>query len=262
MIRFKWSVFMFLILGGSLLAADTPTIVLLHGAFEDASVWKEVQTHLKEAGYHSIAVDLPGRPSNPMDAKATSLDLYRDTVLRATEKEKSPVVLVGHSFGGVTISVVAEAAPEKIRSLIYVAAYLPLDGESLLSLAQMDKTSQVKQTDFIVNQEKLIASIAHDRRAFLFANDCTKAVREAIPDTLLDEPVIAQGTPVKLTESKYGKVPRCYIHTTKDHVISFPFQEEMVSRAKVAKSVKLDCGHTPFLSQPKKLAEAIAELAK
>lgn len=244
------------------MAADKPTVVLVHGAFEDAAVWKDVEKELKAAGHATVAVNLPGRPANPLDPKATSLDLYRDTVVKVLKEQKEPVILVGHSFGGVTISVVAEAAPGKVQTLVYVAAYLPRDGESLLDLAKRDKTSQVKETDFLIDKEKLTASIAKDRRAFLFAEDCSDEVKKAIPDQLLDEPVIAQGTPVKLTADKYGKVRRAYVHTTKDNVISFAFQEEMVKAAPVAKAAKLDTGHTPFLAAPKKLAEAILDVAK
>ncbi|WP_342344920.1 alpha/beta fold hydrolase [Sphingomonas sp. CFBP 13603] len=69
--------------------------------------------------------------------------LYRDTVITAIGAERNPVVLVGHSFGGITISNVAETIPERIKTLVYVAAFLPRDGVSLLDMAKTDAGSLV-----------------------------------------------------------------------------------------------------------------------
>src|ERR1700744_129133 len=76
-------------------------------------------------------IGAPGRPGAPMSPAEVSLDLYRDTILKALAKTTHPAALVGHSFGGITISAVAEAAPERVKTLVYVAAYLPQDGDSL-----------------------------------------------------------------------------------------------------------------------------------
>jgi pimeloyl-ACP methyl ester carboxylesterase len=88
-------------------AAQKPAIVLVHGAFEDAQVWGHVTAKLEADGYKVVAVDLPGRPSNPLPPDKVSLDLYRDTVVKALRTTKGPAVVVGHSFGGIVISAAA-----------------------------------------------------------------------------------------------------------------------------------------------------------
>ena len=132
-----------LLAAGSAAAAPKPEIVLVHGAWEEANIWQAVTPLLKKDGYHVVTVTLPGRPSSPLSPDKVSLDLYRDTILNAIGNPAQPVVLVGHSFGGITISVAAEAAPQKIKTLVYVAAYLPKDGQSLLDLGNSDKDSKI-----------------------------------------------------------------------------------------------------------------------
>src|SRR5471030_3050615 len=83
------------------MAAEKPAIALVHGAFEDVHIWDGVSAKLQADGYRVISVDLPGRPSAPMASNLVSLDVYRDAVLKAIAGERQPVVLVGHSFGGI-----------------------------------------------------------------------------------------------------------------------------------------------------------------
>ncbi|MFS2159324.1 alpha/beta fold hydrolase [Pseudomonas sp. Pseusp122] len=246
---------------GANAATAQPVIALVHGAFEDASIWGQTQKQLQVDGYKVITVDLPGRPSNPLAADKTSLDLYRDTVIKAIAKESQPVVLVGHSFGGIVISAVAEAEPARIKQLIYLAAYLPKDGQSLLQLAGTDPDSKMGQ--FVqVDKQRGVASIAHDARAELFANDGPDALKKAIPDLILDESVTPLGTPVHLTAAHFGAVKKAYIHTTQDHVISPALQASMVNNGHVEQQATLDSGHTPFLTHPVELAQAIEKIAR
>src|ERR1700761_4052074 len=100
-----------LALGSVAQAAQKPTIVLVHGAFEDSQVWGHVTAKLEADGYKVVAVDLPGRSGNPMPPDKVSLDLYRDTVVKALDATNGPAVFVGHSFGGIVIAAAAEEAP-------------------------------------------------------------------------------------------------------------------------------------------------------
>jgi pimeloyl-ACP methyl ester carboxylesterase len=242
-------------------AAHHPTIVLVHGAFEDSQVWGHTSAKLKADGYEVVAVDLPGRPSNPMSPDKVSLDLYRDTVIKAIDAINGPVVIVGHSFAGFVMASVAEQEPKKIKTLVFLAAYLPQNGDSLVSMAQKDADAKIGP-HLKIEKEKGIASIEYSARADLFANGGPAELRQAIPDLIIDEPLAPLATPVKVTSANFGKVDKVYIHTAMDQVISPSFQAQMVANTPVRAQYTLPTGHTPFLTDPDGLAVDIERAAK
>lgn len=246
--------------GADAMAAEKPPIVLVHGAFENASVWGHVTAKLKADGYKVVAVDLPGRPGNPAAPDKVSLDLYGNTVTAALAQLHRPAVVVGHSFGGIVIADAAEKAPEKIKTLVFMAAYLPHDGDSLVSLANQDADSKVGP-HLQIKKEQGIASIEYSARADLFANGGPEALRKAIPDLILDEPLTPLATPVHVTAAKFGRADKVYIHTAKDQVISPSFQAKMVASTPVRREFTLPTGHTPFLTDPDGLAKDIEAAA-
>jgi pimeloyl-ACP methyl ester carboxylesterase len=242
-------------------AAQKPTIVLVHGAFENSQVWGHVTAKLEADGYKVVAVDLPGRPTNPMAPDKVSLDLYENTVVKVLDSTKGPAVVVGHSFGGIVISGVAEQAPKKIKTLVYLAAYLPQNGDSLVSMAQKDADAKIGP-HLQIQKEKGMASIEYSSRADLFANDGSEALRQAIPNLILDEPLAPLATPVKVTAANFGKIDKVYIHTALDQVISPAFQAQMVAATPVRAEYTLQTGHTAFLTDPNGLAAAIERAAQ
>src|SRR5215469_9665415 len=250
-----------LLAAGSATAAPRPEIVLVHGAWEEANIWQAVTPLLQKDGYRVVTVTLPGRPSAPLSPDKVSLDLYRDTILNAIGNPAQPVVLVGHSFGGITISTAAEAAPQKIRTLVYVAAYLPKDGQSLLDLGNSDKDSKIGPHLQIMKDKGIIA-VEKSARADLFCLDCNDQLRAAIPNLIVDEPLGPLVTPVHLTADHFGTVDKAYIHTAKDQVVSPSLQAMMVAATPVRREFTIETGHTPFLTDPHGLARAIETAVK
>ena len=248
----------------SVQAAQKPTIILVHGAFQDGnSTWSRVKPDLEKKGYKVVAINLPGRNGDGADLKQITIDLYRDTVLKAVSAESSPVVLVGHSFGGITISNVAESAPDKIKALVYLSAYLPTDGQSMVALAQTDRDSYLsKPGNLVLAPDYSVASIKDDQKAEIFGNDADGADRDAIAKSLIPEPAGPQGTSVKLSPDRFGRVPKYYIETTLDHTVSPFLQEQMIARTKLVKTTKIKAGHAAYITQPKLVAAAILEAAK
>jgi pimeloyl-ACP methyl ester carboxylesterase len=250
-----------LLAAGSATAAPKPDIVLVHGAWEEANIWQAVTPLLEKDGYRVITVTLPGRPSSPLSPDKVSLDLYRDTILNVIGDRARPVVLVGHSFGGITISVAAEAAPEKIRTLVFVAGYLPKDGQSLLDLGNSDKDSKIGP-HLQIMKDKGIIGVEYLARADLFCLDCNDQLRAAIPHLIVDEPLQPLVTPVHLTADRFGAVDKVYIHTAKDQVVSPSLQAVMVAATPVRREFTVDTGHTPFLTNPQGLTRNIEMAAE
>lgn len=115
-------------------AADKPAVVLVHGAWSNASAWDRVAADLRVRGFTVTAVNLPGHGADATPASQLTLAGYADAV-QAALPAQGKAVLVGHSMAGMVISAVAERAPEKLASLVYVAAYLPASGQSLYQLS-------------------------------------------------------------------------------------------------------------------------------
>ncbi|MGB9989358.1 alpha/beta fold hydrolase [Pseudoduganella rhizocola] len=249
------------LIGGQAMAAEKPAIALVHGAFEDSHVWDAVSSKLQADGYRVINVNLPGRPSAPLASNLVTSELYRDTVLSAIGAEKQPVVLVGHSFGGIAVSAVAEAAPAKVRTAVYVAAYLPQNGESMLSLAKQDRDSKAGPA-LHIDEAKGLVSVDYAARADLFANGAPAGLRKMLPDLIIDEPLAPIVTPLALSAASFGQVDKVYIHTARDQVVSPYLQQKMVAATPVRLQLTLDTGHTPFLTDVAGLTNAIEQAAK
>jgi len=235
--------------------------VLVHGAWMGKSAWDPVAARLRKDGEEVIQVELPAHGDDPTPADKATLHGYVEAVVAAIGERKD-VVLVGHSFGGVVISGVAEEIPERIGRLMYVAAYLPRDGESAYSLSQQDKDSHVpkfwsqadpaKYTPVTIRKEGLID---------VFCNDCSPEVQAYVLAHHREEPVPPMGTPVKLTPGKFGAIPRYYIATSADHAVGYGLQRQMLQATPVKRVVTLKSGHVPMLTHPKKVAAALRQFA-
>ena len=119
------------------------TYVLIHGAWHGGWCWDRVRSRLEQAGHTVATPDLPGHGDDKTPTAAVSLDAYAARVCDVLDAQAEPVVLVGHSMGGVVVTAAAERRPEAVRALVYLCAFLPGDGVSLMMLAGADQTSLV-----------------------------------------------------------------------------------------------------------------------
>ncbi len=242
---------------------STAPIVLVHGAWMGAAAWDKVAADLRARGLRVTAVELPGHGRDATPAEALSMQAYVDAVIAALPAD-GRAVLVGHSMAGMVISGVAERAPGKIAKLVYVAAYLPKDGQSLYQLSQGDADSHVprwwRQAD---PKAYSPAWIDKDGIVDVFCADCSPADQQFLIDTHRPEAIPPLGTPVQLTPARFGSVPRIVVRTLKDNAVSPGLQRRMAGDAGGAACVvELDTSHAVMLSQPRALADVIADAAR
>ena len=126
------------------------TIHLVHGAFHGRWCWSRVITGLQAQGHRVVANDLPGLGQDRTPPGDISLETYADAVCDALTAEEEPVLLVGHSMGGIVISQAAERLPEQVKSLVYVSAYLLRDAQSMMDIVQVDE-NLAKLGEFLVS---------------------------------------------------------------------------------------------------------------
>lgn len=235
-------------------------IILVHGAWSDASSWDAVVPLLKAQGREVIAVNLAGHGNDTTSFATITFQTYVDQV-KAAIGNRTHVILVGHSFAGMVISQVAEEIPTQISKLIYLAAGLPHDGDNLLGLAKQDPASHIGKY-LTVDEAHGSATIAKEGVVDVFAADAPQQVQEYLKANIKPEPLAPLATPVHLTEKNFGSVKKVYIHTENDHAISYPAQQYMVKAGKVDKVYTLQSSHTPFISMPDKLADIILTESK
>jgi len=236
------------------------TIILLHGSWTDARSWHKVTPLLEAMGHTVIAIDLPGRGRNPMPARDVSLQACVGAVVKVIDAQPGNVVLAGHSRAGVVLSQVAEVRPDRIDGLIYIAAFLLGDGQTVPEVAARDTASLVAP-HLIIDEAEGCDRIGEDAlRAALYA-DCSDADFEESLGRFTPEPIAPFLTPLRLTEGNYGRIRRSYIELARDRAVTPALQAAMRRAEPCRQVITIDAGHCAHLSAPAALASAIHLLA-
>jgi pimeloyl-ACP methyl ester carboxylesterase len=236
-------------------AATRPTVVLVHGACANASSWHGVVLRLEKAGYPVMA------PPNPLRGVASDAAYLAD--LLATIK--GPIVLVGHSYGGMITSVAAAGNP-KVKSLVYVDAQIPLPGETAGALTNQFPGSQFGKsviarpfampggasgTDLYVDPAKY--------RGLFTGPTVTDA--EARAQAAEQSPIAQSAFSEPASAAAWQKIPSWDVIGTKDRAIPPAAQRFMAKRAK-AKVTEIPASHASMIAFPGAIAKVIEEAAK
>jgi len=232
--------------------------ILVHGAWEGAWSWNETRPTLEQKGHKVTAVALPGSPENEHNLAQVTMNSYVQTVVDAINQADGKITLVGHSLAGAIISQAAEHVPDKIEKLYYVAAFLLENGDSILEAMQRDPDGEfLPELTFAEDQSYATASETTWRsKAF---HDVTEKDIQGALSYVKDlpqatEPFVAK---VVVTDEKFGRVPKAYIRTSLDKMVSPKLQDEMLGNWNVDQIHTLEAGHFPTLSLPKQLAELL-----
>jgi len=238
--------------------------VLVHGAWQAPYVWDSVKTLLVKQGNNVTVVELPGHGSDQTDPSKITLALYTTTVLNAISNIPGKVILVGHSLAGMVISSVAEQAPSKIEKLVYLAAYLPASGQSLLGLAFTDPNSELGQPGVLVfAPDSITVGVAQSHIVSAFIQDGTPAIQNLVLQNYRVEPTVPLGTPVTLTAANFGSVKKAYIQTLMDHVVSPYLQNKMIAAAPgVGEVYPINTSHSAFLVKPDSVAILLTKIGQ
>lgn len=239
-------------------------IVLVHGAAHGAWCWEALTPLLEQQGFEVDTLDLPGLGDDPTPPKNVTLQSYIDRVVDVVRAKPGKVTLVGHSMGGAPISGAGEAVPEQIGKLIYLAAFLPKDGESMMSLMQqVGQTSAPSATDALVPCD---VEGAHGFNTALasqaFYNTCPPDVAVRATARLRPQADAPLGEPIHISAARWGAIPKTYIVCKRDQALPPDVQRIMAAQAPEAKIIEIDTDHSPFYSAAGLLADiVVAEAA-
>lgn len=236
------------------------TFVLVHDAWLGRYIWEPIVPLLQQRGHQVVTLDLPGHGDDKTPVENLSLDAYRDAVVAAIG-ERSSVVLVGHGLGGLVVSAVAEAIPERIGRLVYLGAYLPRSGDSLYSLMQEDTGSRIlghwRQDNPKAGSP---ASLAPAGIAEVMCGDCNRPQLETLTTKHRAEAIAPLTAAVTLSPERFGKVPRYYIEISSDNFISPAMQRRMNERVPVKQRLRMESSHCGFFANPAALVEQLEKL--
>ena len=235
------------------------TYVLIHGAWHGGWCWGMVAPLLKKRGHTAVAPDLPAHGKDTTPIPEVSLQSYTDRVCEILDAQPEPVILVGHSMGGLVITQTAEYRPDKIRTLVYLCAFLPRNGESLLQLAQADPGGLVLP-NLVMADDQLSATVRDEAIKDAFYGDCSDSDVAWAKLLLVPQPLAPLSTPVSTTEASFGRVPKVYIECLQDRAVPPSLQKRMYSTLPCRQVISMDTSHSPFLSAPDKLVEHLTSL--
>jgi pimeloyl-ACP methyl ester carboxylesterase len=237
------------------------TFVLIHGAWHGGWVWGHVARLLRARGHTVHTPDLPGHGDDKTPVGEVTLQAYADRVAEVIDACREPVVLAGHSMGGVVISQAAEQRAERVSALVYVCAFLLRDNECLLQWSEPDREGLVvPNLEFSADGKSATIKMAVILQAFY--GDCKAEDAKQMQSLLVPQATAPLSTPVHVTDGRYGKIPRFYVECLHDRAISISIQRQMYAAAGCKKVFTLDCDHSPMYSRPTGLVNCLMEAAE
>ncbi|MGV8939180.1 MAG: alpha/beta fold hydrolase [Allorhizobium sp.] len=236
-------------------------VFLIHGAWQGAWVWEKFIPYLEEAGFSSVAVDLPGNGKDDTAAGAVSLHLYVRHMLDLIGTVDRPVAIIAHSGGGVVASQLAQEVPEKIAAIVYVAGMMLPDGTGYGdlvagSIAEHPEVSGIGP-HLVWSDDRLTSRVPKAAAIRHFLNDVPLALAEQAAERLTPQPEGGRDIRPRITPERFGSVPRLYVEATGDQSVALLLQRRMQALVPGAETASLPTGHAPHVSAPAALANVV-----
>lgn len=240
-------------------APNRYTFILVHGAWQGAWAWDTIIPRLRQAGHDAIALDMPGNGHHQMAPGEVDLHKYAAHVVQTIDKTAGPLILIGHSMGGISVSQACELRPERIALAIYLAAFLLPDGMSVLEFYKLHLQPGMRGAHARVSYDDagLLSTIDPVAAVEVFYHKADRELAEAAAQRLTPQPEGARNSKLQLSAERFGSVPRVYIEAREDRSVHPPLQRKMQEMSPCLEVYGLDSDHAPQLSDPDGLTALI-----
>jgi len=237
-------------------------IVLVHGAYGGAWCWTRVVGPLEAAGHTVETLDLPGAGDDRTPVEEVTLEACAARVGDVLGARDEPALLVGHSMGGVVITQAASNHADRVASLVYVCAFMPSDGQSLLDLTRLPEgKNDMIQANLVLQGDPPVAFLPPAATAEAIYNCCDAETIAWAVERRRPQPVAPFATPVAIDDAVLAAIPRSYVFTARDQSIPPELQRRMIAEHPCRKVYELEADHAPYFSAVDGLVDALLELA-
>jgi pimeloyl-ACP methyl ester carboxylesterase len=233
--------------------------VLVHGAFCGAWIWGPLTKELEAAGHAVRAIDLPGSGADTTPVADVTLDAYAERICQALAEDDEPAILVGHSMGGMAVTHAAARCPERVALLVYVAAFLPHAGQSLIELTKLPEGADDQvQANLVVSGDPPVATMPPQAGKAAVFGTCSDEQAAWAAERLGAQPLAPFEGPAEVPGDA---VPRAYVIARQDRAIPVALQRRMVAENPCIDVVELDTDHSPMVCATSELASALDRFA-
>jgi len=239
--------------------------VLVHGSFHGAWCWEKLLPLLEARGHTVVAPNLPASGDDPAPPETADLDSYATRIASVIDGIAGPVILVGHSMGGIVASQVAERRSGRLAGVVYINGLLLQPGESLVSF--LGSHAHLGVEDLVLKNMQVspdgeTATFPAHAAANVFYNtsdpeDAARCVARLRPQRMK-----VYHDPLALTDAAYGSVRRFYVEGLADQAVSPAYQRAMTLRTPCEEVFTLEGDHSPFLYAAQRLAGILDDLAR
>jgi pimeloyl-ACP methyl ester carboxylesterase len=213
---------------------------------------------LKAAGHSVEAFDLPGLGEDHTPASEVTLDACAARLCEVLARRAEPAVVAGNSMGGIIATQGAARCPSHVAALVYVSAFVPKDGQSLLDLTRLPEgAGDQVQANIVISGEPPVATMPAEASRGALYGSCTADVAAWAIARQRPQPVAPFATPVSIPSGSLDGVRRYYVLCTRDRAIPPALQRRMIAENAFTAVVELDTDHTPQLSKTDELATAL-----
>ena len=238
--------------------------VLIHGMFHGAWCWDRLLPDLAARGHSAIVPNLAGCAGDATPAGECTLERWANDVADEIRAQGEPVIVVGHSRGGLVASQVAENAAEHVQASVYLAAVLIPDGTAMAGMADLLEKSgyEYGMAGFPIRfSEDGLWAFPPDPDAW-FHDGYSDADKAWSRDRIAPEPTPPMPAPLRLSAERYGRVPRFYIETVQDKIMPVATQRALAAIAAPVETLTLDTGHMPIVTHTAELAGMLDAIAR